>query len=107
MTALDVLVFYVPVSDTEEVLQALFDVGAGRVGNYDSCAFVSEGRGQFRPLEGAEPALGQINEVEHVKESRVEITFTRDLRATVVDALRAVHPFEEPSFHVVMNVAND
>ena len=49
---LDVLVFYVPVPDTDHVLDALFAVGAGHIGNYDSCAFVASGMGRFRPLEG-------------------------------------------------------
>lgn len=49
MTELDVLVFYVPVAETDAVLSALFAAGAGRIGDYDQCAFVLEGRGQFRP----------------------------------------------------------
>lgn len=105
MTALDVLVFYVPVEDTDEVLDALFEVGAGHIGNYDRGAFVVAGRGQFRPLEGADPTLGQVGEVEYVKENRVELVFPRDQKQVVVNALRDAHPYEEPAFHVLENAA--
>lgn len=106
MPALDVMVFYVPVPETDAVLTALFDAGAGRLGDYDQCAFVLEGRGQFRPLTGAQPTIGAVGTLEHVAENRVEITFPRVIRPVVVAALRTAHPYEEPAFHVVENVAS-
>ncbi len=105
-TPLDVLVFYVPLEQTDEVLAALFEVGAGAIGDYRECAFVQPGMGQFRPVAGAHPTLGSVGEVEHVAENRVELTFPRTLRATVVRALRAAHPYEEPAFHIVVNAAS-
>lgn len=102
---LDVLVFYVPVPDTDGVLAALFAAGAGKLGNYDECAFVAAGRGQFRPLPGADPTIGAVGQREYVEENRVELTFPRGLRADVVAALRAAHPYEEPAFHVLENRA--
>lgn len=103
---LDVLVFYVPIEHTDAVLGALFAAGAGRVGDYDSCAFVTPGTGQFRALEGANPTVGAVGEVEKVAENRVELTFARSLRANVVRALRTAHPYEEPAFHVLENVSS-
>ncbi|MBK7820504.1 MAG: hypothetical protein IPJ61_05375 [Tessaracoccus sp.] len=103
---LDVLVFYVPVVDTDDVLAALFAVGAGRVGHYDSCAFVAAGTGQFRPLPGADPAIGEVGALEKVAENRVELTFPRSLREPVVRRLREAHPYEEPAFHVLRNEAS-
>ncbi len=105
MAELDVLVFYVPLADADAVLSALFAVGAGQIGDYDSCAFVLEGLGQFRPLQGANPTIGAVGELEHVPENRVELTFPRDIRDQVVAALRQAHPYEEPAFHVLENVA--
>ena len=105
MTALDVLVFYVPVADTDAVLSAVFVAGGGQIGNYDQCAFVVEGRGQFRPLMGAHPTLGEVGKLEHVAENRVELTFPRPMREAVIAALREAHPYEEPAFHVLKNVA--
>ncbi len=107
VSALDVLVFYVPVDDTDTVLDAVFKVGAGQVGDYDRCAFVMAGRGQFRPLVGADPTIGEVGKLEFVKENRVEVTFKRHLRSTVVAALRAAHPYEEPAFHVLENFATN
>ena len=49
------LCFYVPESHVEEVKQALFDAGAGRIGDYGSCAWQVLGTGQFQPMEGSEP----------------------------------------------------
>lgn len=106
MTALDVLVFYVPIADTDDVLGALFAVGAGAVGRYDCCAFVAPGVGQFRPLEGARPSIGVVGDLEMVAENRVEVTFPRERRDEVVAALRRAHPYGEPAFHVIENAAS-
>lgn len=105
MSALDVLVFYVPVVDTDGVLAALFEAGAGQVGDYDSCAFVTAGQGQFRPLAGADPTIGDVGELTRVEENRVELTFPREIRDRIVSALRSAHPYEEPAFHVLVNEA--
>lgn len=103
---LDVLVVYVPHDDTEGVLAGLFAVGAGAIGEYTECAFVVPGTGQFRPVGGADPTIGEVGQLEHVAEDRVELTFPRGLRETVVAALREVHPYEEPAFHVLRNDAS-
>lgn len=98
---LDVLVFYVPESDADRVLQAVFDAGAGAVGDYDSCAFRVRGTGQFRPLDGADPTIGQVGGLEKVAEERCELVLPRRSREDVVAALRAAHPYEEVAFHVL------
>lgn len=105
--ALDVLVCYVPVPDTERVLAALFAAGAGTIGDYRDCAFVVEGTGQFRPLPGANPAIGQVGDLEKVRENRVELVLPRHLRRAVVAALRQAHPYEEPAFHVIEAAETD
>jgi dinuclear metal center YbgI/SA1388 family protein len=98
---LDKLVAFVPHESAEEVRAAVTAAGAGRIGDYDSCTFTSQGEGRFRPLDGATPAIGRVGEVEVVAESRVEAVFPRGRRRTVIDALRAVHPYEEPAFDVL------
>ncbi|TQM62440.1 hypothetical protein FBY41_2472 [Humibacillus xanthopallidus] len=101
------LVFYVPVDDTERVLDAVLATGAGAVGDYRDCAFVTSGTGQFRPVDGARPAIGTVGELEKVAENRVELVLDRSLRGAVVAALRAAHPYEEPAFHVLETVELD
>ncbi len=98
---LDVLVAYVPRTHTEGLLAALFAAGAGRLGDYEECAFVAPGEGRFRPVGAARPAIGRVGHLEKVAEDRVEVVLPRRLRADVVAALRAVHPYEEPAFHVI------
>lgn len=98
--ALDKLVAFVPHENAEEVRAAITRAGAGRIGDYDSCTYTSQGEGRFRPLDGATPAIGRVGEVEVVAESRVEAVLPRGRRRAVVEALRAVHPYEEPAFDV-------
>jgi hypothetical protein len=95
------LCFYVPESHLEEVKQAVFAAGAGRIGDYDSCCWQVFGQGQFRPLEGSQPWLGQQGRVEQVPEYRVEMVCDRQYIKAVVEALLEAHPYEEPAWDVV------
>ncbi len=99
--ALDKLVTFVPHENAEEIREAITAAGAGRLGDYDSCTFTSQGEGRFRPLDGATPAIGRVGEVEVVAESRVEAVFPRGRRRDVLEALRRVHPYEEPAYDVI------
>ena len=94
------LVFFVPDSHLEQVKAAVFAAGAGRIGNYDQCCWQILGQGQFRPLSGANPYLGQRNRLEVLPEYRVEMVCSDELIHNVVRALRAAHPYEQPAFDV-------
>ena len=98
MTELHAMVIYVPDSHTQEVLAAIGDAGAGRIGNYSHCSFVTSGTGRFTPLDGANPYLGSVGSPESVSEDRVECVVEQHRLAAVVEALRATHPYEEPAF---------
>lgn len=98
---MDKLTTYVPVGDAEALRAALADAGAGRIGDYDHASFSSSGTGRFRPLEGANPTIGSVGEIEAVAEERVEVVLPRARRAAVVRALLDAHPYEEPAFDVV------
>lgn len=98
---LDKLVVFVPVEDAEKVRRAVTGAGAGAIGAYDSCTFSTPGEGRFRPLDGADPAIGTVGDLAVVREVRVESVYPRPLRRQVVEALRAAHPYEEPAFDVL------
>ncbi len=97
----DKWVILVPPEHAEAVRSAVFDAGAGRVGDYSLCSWSVTGRGQFLPLDGASPAIGTVGSVEHLEEVRVEVVAPSRLRGQVLAAMRAAHPFEEPSFDVL------
>lgn len=92
---------YVPETHLTELKQALFAAGAGRVGNYDCCAWQVKGEGQFRPLAGANPFLGQVGAVETVAEYKVELVCEPDHIRAAIAALKTAHPYEEPAYDVV------
>jgi dinuclear metal center YbgI/SA1388 family protein len=98
---MDKLVAFAPVDAAERVRAAITDAGAGAIGAYDSCTFTAAGQGRFRPLEGADPAIGGVGELEVVEEVRIESVYPRPLRRLVVEALRAAHPYEEPAFDLI------
>lgn len=93
------LVFYVPETHVEEVKQAVFDAGAGRIGNYRRCAWQVRGTGQFEPMAGSQPFLGETERLERVEEFRVEMVCDDESIEAVIRALRKAHPYEEPAFH--------
>ena len=84
----------------EEVKAAVFAAGAGRIGQYDSCCWQVLGKGQFRPLQGSEPFIGQPGRVEEVAEWKVELVVADELIHDVVKAMKKAHPYQTPAFDV-------
>jgi dinuclear metal center YbgI/SA1388 family protein len=98
---LDKVIVYVPADAAAPVRAAMADVGAGAIGHYDHCSFQLSGEGRFRPLEGADPAVGTIGTIEVVAEERLEMVLPRRVRTAVVAAMKAAHPYEEPAYDVI------
>lgn len=98
--ALDKWVVFVPPENAEAVRVAVFDAGAGQIGDYSHCSWSVTGTGQFLPHEGATPAIGRVGSVERVTEDRVEVIAPASARPAVLAAMRAAHPYEEPAFDV-------
>lgn len=92
------LATYVPVSHAELVRSALFEAGAGRIGNYSETSFNIEGNGTFKPLKGAKPFIGSTNRREAVREIKIETILREREVKKVLEALRKSHPYEEPAF---------
>lgn len=94
------LCFYVPATHVEIVKAAIFAAGAGRVGDYDCCAWQALGEGQFRPLPGSKPFIGEQGAIEKVAEYKVETVCEDALIGAAVAALKRAHPYEEPAYQV-------
>ncbi|HIX60714.1 MAG TPA: YqfO family protein [Candidatus Halomonas stercoripullorum] len=94
------LAFFVPLEHAEAVKEAVFATGAGRIGDYEACCFETRGTGQFRPLTGATPHIGQVDKLEQVAEVKVELVCADEHIRAAVQALRSAHPYEEPAFDV-------
>ncbi len=95
------LVTFVPPEHVEAVSRAVFEAGAGRIGNYSSCSFRAPGTGTFFGEEGASPVVGQAGRLEEAGEVRLETVVPERRAEDVVRALRGAHPYEEPAFDLV------
>ncbi|EHK17364.1 uncharacterized protein TRIVIDRAFT_88538 [Trichoderma virens Gv29-8] len=97
------LIFYVPETHIEVCKAAIFAAGAGRYPNssYTECCWTALGTGQFRPVAGANPHIGQLDKLESVAEVRVEAPCVgQDVTKKAVEALKKAHPYEEPAYEV-------
>jgi len=95
------LTVYIPEGHLEAVKEALFAAGAGRYEAYDRVCWQVLGTGQFRPLKGSHPAIGEVGQECQVAEYRVEMICEDALVGAVTAALRAAHPYEVPAFDFV------
>ncbi|MDP3641594.1 MAG: Nif3-like dinuclear metal center hexameric protein [Bacteroidota bacterium] len=94
------LVTFVPVADADKVRKALFDAGAGHIGNYDSCSFNQAGQGSFRGNEWSNPYAGEKNQLHLEAEIRIETIFPKHIQSQVIQALLAAHPYEEVAYDI-------
>ena len=95
------LVTFVPADFIQQVRNALFEAGAGSIGNYDNCSYMSDGRGTFRANEKANPFVGEI-QIEHTEsEIRLEVIFPEYLKVKITNALLRSHPYEEPAYDFI------
>ena len=94
------LVTFCPVDHSDRVRQALFEAGAGHIGNYDCCSYNVTGQGTFRASENANPFVGEKNIVHFETESRIEMIFPRFLEHQLIAALLKNHPYEEVAYDI-------
>lgn len=94
------LVTFIPKASTDAVLAALYEAGAGQIGNYENCSFRVDGTGTFKPNEQANPTIGENLRQEEVSETRVEVIFPAYLQPKVLSELKKAHPYEEVAFYL-------
>lgn len=95
------LVYFVPESHLDVTKTAVFSAGAGVYSHYDQCCWQVKGVGQFRPLSGADPHIGNVNQLERCEEYRVEILCRDELIDEVIRVLLESHPYEEVAYEAV------
>lgn len=91
---------YVPLEHADRVAKAMGDAGAGMLGNYRDCAFLSEGEGRFRPNDDAKPYIGEAGKLEKVAEVKIEAICAADRTERVVREMKEAHPYEEAAYYV-------
>jgi dinuclear metal center YbgI/SA1388 family protein len=94
------LVTFVPTEHAEKLRKALFEAGAGNIGNYDACSYNTEGQGTYRANENANPFIGKINELHTENEIRIETIFPSYLKSKIISALHTNHPYEEVAYDI-------
>ena len=95
------LEIYIPESHFKELQKALQSVDAGHIGNYDSCLSYSRVRGTWRPLAGSNPYIGEENVISEEDELKVEVNVLKENLPSTLQAIRRVHPYEEPLINVI------
>lgn len=91
----------------DAVRRAAAEAGAGAIGDYRACSFTASGEGRFEPQVGARPAIGSVGLPEVVAEHRIEVVCPRRLALRALDAMLAVHPYEEPAYHVYATISRE
>ena len=104
--ALRKLFTFVPIAQTEKVRSALFEAGAGHIGNYSETSFGSTGTGTFKGGEGTNPFVGKKGIRHEEEEVKIEVIFPAHLKAIVLKALLDNHPYEEVAYDIV-ELSND
>lgn len=94
-------VFFVPKEHLHDVKEAVFSAGGGKFHNYQDCCWYTLGVGEFIPVEGANPAVGDIGSVTQVEEYRVEVMIDSAHIKSCIAALKLVHPYEKPAYEVI------
>jgi dinuclear metal center YbgI/SA1388 family protein len=100
------VVTFAPDRSVVALIDALSDAGAGRIGDYERCAFTVDGIGRFIAGETTNPAAGRPGQDNAEPEVRIEMVASRDRTDAIVEALLAAHPYEEPAFDIYPVAAN-
>lgn len=94
------LVTFAPAAAAEQVRNALFEAGAGAIGNYSECSFNVAGTGTFKALEGSHPFVGEVNQRHGEEEVRIEVVFSGYQKNQMIANLKNAHPYEEVAYYL-------
>jgi len=99
------LEIFIPETHLKPLQLALQKADAGHIGNYDSCLSYSRVTGAWRPLDGADPYLGNVGEISEEEELMVEVRISSEKLKETMEAIKEVHPYEEPVIHIIPLIA--
>jgi hypothetical protein len=95
------LEIFCPPESVDELLEVLANVHVGEIGKYDRCTSITTVQGTYRPLEGANPAVGEVGKLFLGTECKIEVNCREDSLVEAIQAIREVHPYEEPVINVI------
>ena len=94
------LVVHTPLTHSKIIRDALGEVGAGKIGNYDFCSFSYSGIGRFRGNDKSKPAIGVAGQLQEVEEESIEVVMEESVLRLAIEKIKKVHPYEEPAYEV-------
>lgn len=92
---------FIPEEYSSKLREALNNIGALGVGNYDNVMSITKIKGYWRPLEGANPFDGSFNKISEVGEDKIE--FSTDIKniENIIKVIKEIHPYEEPVINII------
>jgi hypothetical protein len=100
------VIVFAPKSDVDTLVTAMGDAGAGTIGKYSHCAFVTQGVGHWKSLPGSHPTVGKVGEMSTEEQHKIEMVCTQEALASVVSTIRKTHSYETPEINIVELVDN-
>jgi len=94
------LTTFVPLKDADKLRKALFEAGAGSIGNYEHCSFNISGKGSFKGNEDSNPVIGEKGKVHFEEESQIGVTYPSHLESKILKSLFHSHPYEEVAYEI-------
>lgn len=91
---------FCPESHTDQVIKAMAEKGAGTIGKYTHCAYITNGFGNWMPKKGANPYSGKVGKMSREKENRIEMVCPKDKVDDVTKAIKKIHPYETPEIDI-------
>ncbi len=100
------LITFVPGREADNVREALFQAGAGSIGNYDNCSFNITGKGSFKGNENSNPVVGERGKIHYEEEIQIGVTYPSHLESKILKNLFKAHPYEEVAYetHTLDNI---
>lgn len=95
------LTTFVPIENAEKLRNALFNAGAGNIGNYDRCSFNIDGEGTYRGNQNSNPTIGEKGENHTENETQISVIYESKNEAIILASLQKNHPYEEISYHLL------